>query len=207
MFNNKLGLALVLALVFAANIVETKLDTLARGQTAPVSGPGYKAAYALQQFEPTFVKFEFHDTTPRWAMYAYSTSYFVLFPVFALLVIVALARRREIAPFRVLCLAVAVDYAASLPWFLFFPVPERWAYPESGAILLSDLWSARLIENLRPISALNNTFPSTHVSLTVVMRSVLSATNFTTLGSAAEIVFSPPSSSAIDFTPLVAADA
>jgi len=59
--------------------------------------------------------FEFHDTTARWAVYAYSTSYFILFPVLAAGVLIALARRREIGPFRVLCLAVAIDYAISLP--------------------------------------------------------------------------------------------
>jgi len=37
-------------------------------------------------------------------------------------------------------------------------VPERWAYPESHAVLLSDLWSTRLIETIRPISGLDNCF-------------------------------------------------
>jgi membrane-associated phospholipid phosphatase len=39
-------------------------------------------------------------------------------------------------------------------------------------MLLSDLWSSRLIDAIRPISALNNSFPSTHVSLTVVVIAV-----------------------------------
>jgi len=43
-------------------------------------------------------------------------------------------------------------------------VPERWAYPESHAVLLSDLWSTRLIETIRPISGLDNCFPSFHIS-------------------------------------------
>jgi membrane-associated phospholipid phosphatase len=105
-------------------------------------------------------------------MYAYSVSYFAFLPILGVAVLVALARRREIAPMRVLCLAVAFDYLVSLPWFLLFPVPERWAYPESSAMLLSDLWSSRLIDAIRPISALNNSFPSTHVSLTVVVIAV-----------------------------------
>src|SRR5882762_2340843 len=49
------------------------------------------------------------------------------------------------------------------------PVPERWAYPDSGAMLLSDRWSSTLIELLRPISGLDNCFPSTHVSFTIVI--------------------------------------
>ena len=84
-------------------------------------------------------------------------------------VLFALARRSELAPFRVLCLAVAIDYFVSRFCFLVFPVPERWAYPESNAILLSDQWTSNLIEFIRPISALNNCFPSTHVSLTVIL--------------------------------------
>jgi len=85
---------------------------------------------------------------------------------------VALGRRKELAPFRVVCLAVTIDYLISLPCFLLFPVPERWAYPESNAMLLSDMWTSNLIAAMRPISALNNCFPSTHVSLTVVMLAV-----------------------------------
>ena len=68
-----------------------------------------------------------------------------------------------------MCLAIAVDYAISLVFFVFFPVPERWAFSESGAMLLSDRWSSGLVELLRPISGLDNCFPSTHVSLTAVI--------------------------------------
>jgi membrane-associated phospholipid phosphatase len=166
--NTKPGLALLLLIVFAVNLGQTAWEaSLHTG--APVSAADYRGAYAVQQIEPEFINFEFHDATVEWATYAYSTSYFILFPVLAIGVLVALARRREIAPFRVLCLATAIDYAISLPWFLFFPVPERWAYPESDAILLSDQWTSALINSIRPMSALNNSFPSTHVSLSVIL--------------------------------------
>lgn len=42
-------------------------------------------------------------------------------------------------------------------------------------MLLSDLWSSRRIDAIRPISALNTSFPSTHVSLTVVVIGVTRA--------------------------------
>ena len=166
--NTKLGLALLLFTVMAVNVAETAWETSLHSG-APVSAADYRGAYAVQQFEPEFINFEFHDATVKWATYAYSTSYFILFPVLAIAVLVALARRREIAPFRVLCLAAAIDYAISLPWFLFFPVPERWAYPESNAVLLSDQWTSALIDSIRPMSGLNNSFPSTHVSLSVIL--------------------------------------
>ena len=168
LINSKSGLVLLLLLVFLANYGETWVETPSRGQP-PVSADAYKNAYAFQKFEPALVDFEFHDRTAMWGTYAYSISYFVLFPALALALLIGLARRKELAPFRVLCLAVTVDYLLSLPFFLLFPVPERWAYPESRAVLLSDLWSSKLILAIRPISALNNCFPSTHVSLTVII--------------------------------------
>jgi len=102
-------------------------------------------------------------------VYSSSIAYFIVFPALALALLVALAVRPELAPFRVLCLAVATDYVVSLPWFLFFPVPERWAYPESNAVLLSDQWTSMLIQSIRPLSGLNNSFPSTHTSLTIIL--------------------------------------
>jgi membrane-associated phospholipid phosphatase len=90
-------------------------------------------------------------------------------PLLLLLTLFVLARRPGITSYRVFSLALTVTYAVSLPFFLFFPVPERWSFPDSNAILLSDLWSSKLIEAFRPISALDNCFPSFHVASTVVI--------------------------------------
>jgi len=166
--NTKPGLIVLLLIVFCVNLGETWVSTSSRSRS-PVSATEYQTAFAVQKFERGVVNFEFHDKTAHWAMYAYSFSYFILFPIVAAIVLFALARRHELAPFRVLCLAVATDYVVSLFCFLVFPVPERWAYPESNAILLSDQWTTSLIEAIRPISALNNCFPSTHVSLTMIL--------------------------------------
>jgi len=171
LINTKAGLLLLLLFVFTANYVETCIEASAHTQS-PVSAADYKGAYAVQQFEPELINFEFHDKTAHWAVYAYSIAYFVLFPVLALAVLIALTLRKELAPLRVVCLAVTADYLVSLPWFILFPVPERWAYPESNAILLSDLWSSNFILAIRPFSALNNCFPSTHVSLMVIFVAV-----------------------------------
>lgn len=115
------------------------------------------------------LSFESHDVTNWIAVYGYSAAYFFLLPILGLCTIAVLWRRPKIEGYRVLCLSVAVDYAISLLFFVFFPVPERWAFSESGAMLLSDRWSSGLVQLLRPISGLDNCFPSTHVSLTVVI--------------------------------------
>jgi membrane-associated phospholipid phosphatase len=169
-FRTRLGLTLLLILVFAVNLAETT----AEGRIGPGNSlvpQAYKFAYAMQSLERylSVGKFENHDATNLLAIYGFSISYFVLFPLLCGGVALALALREEIAGYRTLCLAVAIDYMVSLGFFLFMPVPERWAFPDSGAVLLSDLWSSKLIELIRPISGLDNCFPSTHTSLMVIM--------------------------------------
>jgi len=168
--NTKAGLAGLLLLVFAVNYLETAMITPSHTQPA-VSARAYDNADLVSRFEPTSA-FEFHDHTPPWAVVLYSFAYFIVLPAIGAALLLALVRRREFAPFRVLCLAVAVDYALSLPAFLLFPLPERWAYSQSNAMLLSDLLSPKWIEAIRGISALNNSFPSTHVSLSVIVIAV-----------------------------------
>jgi len=125
-------------------------------------------ADAFRWFE-RYLSFELHDTTGPIAAYGYSASYFVIFPALCLYVTWALARHRDPRAYQAVSLAVAIDYAISLPFFLFFPVPERWSSPMTEAMLLSDKVSDKLIEYMRPLSGLDNCFPSFHVSLTVLV--------------------------------------
>jgi len=152
--------------VFVLNLLETNIETVVRERWGVGRELGFHLARAAHWFEGA-TTVEAYDTASPVVIYGYSMAYF-----FAILLLVlatgwALYRAgRE--PFRVFGFGIAADYAFSLPFFLFFPVPERWAWPESGAILLSDLWAPGLIEVFRPISGLDNCFPSFHVSLTVV---------------------------------------
>ncbi|MDH3523411.1 MAG: phosphatase PAP2 family protein [Acidobacteriota bacterium] len=163
----------LLAAVFLANYVETTVED--RLRETPVSELGYRTARAFTEVESTVQPedlFANHEATGAVAVYGYSVAYFFLFPIVALGLALALTCHREEWPLRVFARALAIDYAVSLPFFLLFPVPERWAYPESGAILLSDRWSAALIAALRPMSGLDNCFPSFHVSMSVVLVAV-----------------------------------
>ncbi len=166
--SSKRGLWLLLCLVFAINFVETTWEQWPRDGEVHGQGLGYEIAAAFHGMESNF-RFTHHDATNKLAVYGYSVSYFFVFPLIALGLAIALHKRREITPFRVFSLSIAMNYLLSLPFFLLFPVPERWAYPESHAMVLSDIWSSGLIESIRPISGLDNCFPSSHVSLTVIV--------------------------------------
>jgi serine/threonine protein kinase/membrane-associated phospholipid phosphatase len=168
LLTSKVGLTSLLAVAFFFSWLETTLETRIAGSSAAVTELRHQTAHAIHWLEAN-LSFEYHDVTNSIATIGYSSSYFILFPLLLIVVGVALARRPEIRPFRVFSLAVLVNYALCLPFFILFPVPERWAYSESGAMLLSDKWSSQLIEAFRPISGLDNCFPSFHVSLTVVI--------------------------------------
>jgi len=153
---------LALAAVFVVNWLQTAID---RHITLPGLGrsAGYPVAEAFRWLEG-YLHFQAQDVASPWLYKSASFSYFMLYPVLLLGLTVALARRRDLEGYRVFSLAIVLVYLASLPFFLFLPVPERWAFPESGAILLSDRWSDALIEMIRPFSAINNCFPSFHVA-------------------------------------------
>jgi membrane-associated phospholipid phosphatase len=162
--------ALLLLLVFGVNYIQTATDEITTLEHLGAAG-GYPFAEAFSWSE-SYLSFESHDMSNPIAYIGYSISYFFLFPLMAVAITIVLANQQNPSSFRTFSLAVAINYLLSLPFYLFLPVPERWAYPDSEAILLSDLWNESLITLIRPISGLDNCFPSFHTSLTVTMIAV-----------------------------------
>ena len=158
---------LLLGVVFLVNYVLTSVDAALTPRSLGVEA-GYPIADAFRWFEG-YLSFELHDTTRDIASYGYSASYFFIFPALCLYVAWVLARKRDPRPYQAISLAVAIDYLVSVPFFIFFPVPERWSSPVTEAMLLSDRVTDKLIEWIRPMSGLDNCFPSFHVSLTVLV--------------------------------------
>lgn len=158
----------VLAFVFMLNYAETAIETWLRTKYRIGVRTEQLLAAAAHAFEGD-LDFVHHDATSDAVAMAFSSVYFIVFPAIAILAIIALTRMRDSRPLLVLSTAAMIDYAIALPFFLFFPVPERWAYAPSNAIVMSDLLTTKLIQAFRPISGLNNCFPSFHVSATVVL--------------------------------------
>ena len=111
----------MLALVFAANYVETFIETWLKSQHQWGTRLALGFTSAVQGFEGNY-SFENHDLTNLLAVYGYSISYYFVFPALALVVLYVLAMRPTMSPLRVLSFAVLMDYLISLPFFLFFPV-------------------------------------------------------------------------------------
>jgi membrane-associated phospholipid phosphatase len=158
----------MLLLLFFVNYVETGIESWLRGSYGLGTELEQVLGEAAQWFERE-LNFEQHDATNMLAVYGFSMVYFFFFPFLALAAAVLFYLRRDPRPLLLLAIAVTVDYLLTLPFYVLFPVPERWTYPDSGAVLLSDLWTSKLIQAFRPFSGLNNCFPSFHVSITVVL--------------------------------------
>jgi DNA-binding SARP family transcriptional activator/ABC-type phosphate/phosphonate transport system substrate-binding protein/membrane-associated phospholipid phosphatase len=165
------GLRMLLIGVFITNLIESSTENWLAPKIGWVHALRTQLAGAAHWLEGGF-RFTQHELANDFAVIGYSIAYYIALPVLLALVGYALAQRASIRPFRVFALAVAIDYLISLPFFLLFPVPERWWHAPSDAIVLSDRWTPLLIELYRPISALDNSFPSFHVSLSVVIVSL-----------------------------------
>jgi|TARA_Y100000310_G_scaffold283604_2_gene305708 membrane-associated phospholipid phosphatase len=166
LLRTKQSLAVMLAALFAFNYVETQLEQTFQG--AWQASHADNIASAFQQLEGGF-QFHNQELTSKVSIVGYSLSYFLLFHILVIGVAVAFWRRDSLRPFRVYSVALGLNYCLCLPFYLFFPVLERWAYPGSSSILVSDLLSPNLIEMIRPISGLDNCFPSIHVSFSVTV--------------------------------------
>lgn len=65
------------------------------------------------------------------------------------------------------CYAIIINYAIAIPFYLYFPVNEVWSYLPAGVkFTMLDVFP-RFEQEYRPLSGLNNCFPSLHTSISV----------------------------------------
>jgi serine/threonine-protein kinase len=162
----------MLLLLFFVNYAETAVEDWLRARYRLGVKLEQVLGEAAQWFERG-LSFEPHDATNNVAVWGSSIVYYFFFPLLVLGTVAVFYRRRDPHPMLLLATAATIDYLLTLPFYILFPVPERWTYPDSDAVLLSDLVTSKLIQAFRPFSGLNNCFPSFHVSMTVVVLACL----------------------------------
>ncbi len=67
------------------------------------------------------------------------------------------------------CYTVLLNYGIAIPFFLFFPINEVWSYPPANVTFYMLEAFPRFEEVYRPMSGLDNCFPSLHTSISVSM--------------------------------------
>ena len=149
------------ALIFV-NVVQTKID------------PRITARFG-RDFTPLFYAIEGGVTSglQRFMqpalLYLLSYFYLMIFPMMVAVSLIIYYRQREKRLLLAVLVAYWVNYLIVLPFYLFFPVNEVWAHPDTGARLLINQVSPLLMDSFRPMSGLDNCFPSFHTSLSVTL--------------------------------------
>lgn len=94
--------------------------------------------------------------------------YVVVFPAVMIASIGIYAYQRNFKLFYAVCYALMINYMIAIPFYLFFPVTEVHAFNPNVRFLMLDAFPA--FENdYRPLSDLDNCFPSLHTSISVTM--------------------------------------
>ncbi len=128
-------------------------------------------AHLRWDFTPYFLQVEgpatglFQVFNAPWLTYVLSTVYLYVFPVTGAVALLVTYRHGEFELTRKLFWGVILNYLLILPFYLLVPVSERWAVSDGEVSLLMNQISPLLIEGLRPLSGMNNCFPSFHCSL------------------------------------------
>lgn len=96
--------------------------------------------------------------------------------------------------FYALCYAMMINYMVAIPFYFFFPVNEVWFFHPKVDLLILDVFPT-FEQEYRPLSGLNNCFPSLHTSISVTLALIaLRSTNVLwrriVMSSAVIIIFS-----------------
>ncbi|GAA3408271.1 phosphatase PAP2 family protein [Paenibacillus hodogayensis] len=94
--------------------------------------------------------------------------YVVVFPAIMLTSIGVYTYQRQFKLFYAVCYALMINYMIAIPFYLFFPVTEVHAFNPNVKFLMLEAFPT--FENdYRPLSGLDNCFPSLHTSISVTM--------------------------------------
>lgn len=97
-------------------------------------------------------------------------AYIISFPGLLVGMILATAHAGDRTRLFHALLAYAINYALVIPFYFLFPVNEPWSHPDSGVRpLITETLGPAFMEAIRPLSGINNCFPSYHVSLSVTL--------------------------------------
>jgi membrane-associated phospholipid phosphatase len=126
-------------------------------------------------FTPYIYAFEGHVTplfqqTLATRPLTYITTYFYVI-VFAAMMVASLAiyhREKDFRSLYAFLYAISLNYFLAIPFFLFIPVEETWHMHPAIRFLIPDVYPA-FEEQYRHFSGLDNSFPSLHTSISLMM--------------------------------------
>jgi membrane-associated phospholipid phosphatase len=122
----------------------------------------------VSHIDGNFVSFVQHAFYHPWVTYATAFAYVVVFPVLMITSIGIYTYSKQTRLVYAVCYALMINYMVAIPFYLFFPVNEVWSYHPQVRFLMLDVFPSFEAE-YRPLSGLDNCFPSLHTSISVSM--------------------------------------
>ncbi len=100
--------------------------------------------------------------------YATSFFYVVVFPAVMLASVGIYTYQKNYKLLYSVCYALMFNYMIAIPFYLFFPVNEVWVFHPNVNLLITNVFPT-FESDYRPLSGLDNCFPSLHTSISVSM--------------------------------------
>lgn len=122
----------------------------------------------VAHLDNNFVAFVQHAFYHPWLTYAAAFFYVVIFPVLMIASVGIYTYTKQTKLFYAVCYALMFNYMVAIPFYLFFPVKEVWAFHPHVKFLMLNVFPSFESE-YRPLSGLDNCFPSLHTSISVSM--------------------------------------
>lgn len=94
--------------------------------------------------------------------------YIVVFPAVMIASIAIYTHRKQHRLYYAVCYALMINYMLAIPFYLLFPVQEVWHFQQGVQFLIPDVFPS-FEQEYRPLSGLDNCFPSLHTSISVSM--------------------------------------
>lgn len=121
------------------------------------------SVYSLEGNFVYYVQHLFKNDVLTWL-----TTYFyvVIFPALMIVSIGVYTYQKNFKLYYAICYAIMFNYLAAIPFYLFFPVYEVWSVHPQVEFLMSRVFPT-FETDYRPLSGLDNCFPSLHTAISV----------------------------------------
>ncbi|MFC5650115.1 phosphatase PAP2 family protein [Paenibacillus solisilvae] len=131
----------------------------------------YDYAAFFQSIEGDFVKNLQHAFHNKYLTTFLGFMYVVVFQALLIASIGIYTRQREDRKmFYAVCYAIMIIYLAAIPFYLFMPVNEVWAYdPTVQFLMVTDHVFPSFETQYRALSGIDNCFPSLHTAISVAL--------------------------------------
>lgn len=148
-----------LFLILYLNKIEQKFSTeLLLGDYTPIIS--YWEGNIVYYIQNIFLNYQL--------TYMLTFFYIIAFPTLMVSSVIIYLNRDDYKSFYAFVYALMLNYGIVIPFFLFFPVFEVWYYDPNVNFLIPQIYPNFELE-YRPMSGIDNNFPSLHTSISVTI--------------------------------------